>query len=225
MASMTDPESQGTPKHPDIRRAVRSSVTRILPGSIFREMRLYRSFSRAERLLYLRIRLGNALMMAKPRLAPITARSFLFVCFGNIMRSPMCEALMNRAATRYAREAIRVTSAGLNATPGKEAHPWAVTAAREFRISLENHRARRLTLAMVDEADAIMAMDYQNQVQLISRFPQAVDKIFMLSEYAGEDYHLGEIADPYYLGQEGTRKCYRTLDRCISNLVVRTFGD
>ncbi len=224
---MTDPESQGAPQHPDIRRAVKSSVTRILPGSILRELRRYRSFSKIERLIYLKIRLANVLpeLTNNHRFVPASARSFLFVCFGNIMRSPMCEALMNRAATRYAHEAIRVTSAGLNATPGKEVHPWAVTAAREFRISLENHRARRLTLAMVDEADAIMAMDYQNQVQLISRFPQAVDKIFMLSEYAGEDYHLGEIADPYYLGQEGTRKCYRTLDRCVSNLVVRTFGD
>jgi protein-tyrosine phosphatase len=137
----------------------------------------------------------------------------------------MCEALMNRALSVVPNARITVTSAGLNAVPGRATHPWAMTAAREFGITLQNHRARSLTLEMVNQADVIFAMDCQNQVQLWARYSQARNKIFMLSAYAGEDYRSFEIRDPYYAGEEGTRACYKVLNTCIQNLVRSLFGD
>jgi protein-tyrosine-phosphatase len=147
------------------------------------------------------------------------------VCFGNIIRSPMCEALMNHALAAVPEVQIVVTSAGLNAVPGKRAHPWAVAAARELGIPLENHRAKLLTPEMVNQADAIFAMDYQNQVQLWSRYSEARNKVFMLSAYAGDDYRSFEIRDPFFEGEEATRACYRVLDTCIRNLAHTLFGD
>jgi protein-tyrosine-phosphatase len=131
----------------------------------------------------------------------------------------MCEALMNRALAAMPDKQVAVTSAGLNAVPGRAAHPWAVAAARELGVSLENHRAKLLTAEMVNDADVILAMDYQNQVQLSLRYAHAKDKVFMLGAYAGEDYRLLEIKDPYYSGEEGTRDCYQILNTCIQNLV------
>jgi protein-tyrosine-phosphatase len=139
----------------------------------------------------------------------------LFVCFGNIIRSPMCEALMNRECATVI-DAPIINSAGLNAISGKPAHPWAVAAAKEFGIFLEPHRARLLTRAMVDEAGLIFTMDYQNQVQMLSRYPAAKNKTFLLSTYA--ENKCSEIADPYYSDQEGTRRCFLTLTTCIHNL-------
>lgn len=134
------------------------------------------------------------------------------------MRSPMCEALMQRELTRLNDPHFAVTSAGLNATAGRPPHAWAIEAAREFDVSFENHRARPLTRAMVDWADAIFAMDYQNQVQLLCRWPGAAKKLFMLSAYAGSGYHPVEISDPYYLGPEQTRICFEILNTCVRNL-------
>ena len=134
------------------------------------------------------------------------------------MRSPMCEALLNRELARAHNTQFTVMSAGLNAAPGRQAHTWAITAASEFGISLENHRARLLTPEMVNRADAIFAMDYHNQVQLLSRWVDAKERIFLLSAYAGEDYRPVEICDPYYLGLEGTRRCYSILNTCVQNL-------
>jgi protein-tyrosine-phosphatase len=130
----------------------------------------------------------------------------------------MCEALMNRECAGIANGQITVTSAGLNAIPGKPAHPWAIAAARDFGISLEEHRARLLTPAVVQQATMIFTMDYQNQVQLLSRYPETRHKAFLLSAYAGEGNRSAEIPDPYYLDQEATRRCYQTLHRCIQNL-------
>jgi protein-tyrosine-phosphatase len=121
---------------------------------------------------------------------------------------------------------VTVTSAGLNAFPGNSSHPWAIAAAREFGVSLEHHQARLLTSEMVAQADVIFAMDYQNLVQFLSRWRDSRKKILMLSAYADKDYNSVEIRDPYYLGLEETRQCYRVLNTCVRNIVSSlTAGD
>jgi protein-tyrosine phosphatase len=147
------------------------------------------------------------------------ARSILFVCFGNIMRSAMCEVLMKQELLGHPSVRVTVTSAGLNATAGREAHPWGIAAAPRFGVSLERHRARRLTAEMVGQADVIFAMDYQNQIELLTRYPSAEHKVFMLSGYAGLDYRSVEIRDPFYGNEEETVRCYGILQTCIHNLV------
>jgi protein-tyrosine phosphatase len=112
-----------------------------------------------------------------------------------------------------------VTSAGLNATPGKQAHPWGIAAAQQFGVSLEGHRARLLTAEMVSQADVIFAMDYRNQVELFCRYPGAREKVLMLSAYAGSDYRSVEIRDPFYGNEEETQRCYCILQTCVYNLV------
>jgi protein-tyrosine phosphatase len=184
-----------------------------------RELQEYRAYGPDERPIYLKIRMLKQFRFSKPQRPEVAmARSVLFVCFGNIMRSPMCEALMNRALTSLGNRELIVKSAGLNAVPGTPAHPWAVEAAKDFGISLEGHRAQSLTSEMVSRADVIFAMDYQNHVRLLSRWVTPKKTICMLSAYAGPDYLSAEIRDPYYLDLEGTRICYRTLNSCIQNL-------
>jgi protein-tyrosine phosphatase len=202
-------------------KSIRGTAKKLLPAAVIEEVRKFRAYDKNERPVYAKLRLSNGLGLFAPKLRrpPKSARKFLFVCFGNIIRSPMCEVLMNRELDRLGRREFTVTSAGLNATPGRLAHPWAVTAARELGISLKQHRARPLTPELVEQADVIFAMDYQNQVQLLSRWASARHKVFMLAAYAGEEYRSVEIGDPYYQDQEQTRSCYNILSTCIQNLV------
>jgi len=208
-------------------KTIRAAGKKLLPKTLIQEVQRYRTYAGTERSLYLKMKVLNGIGLAnlKGSRPPKTARSFVFVCFGNIMRSPMCEALMKRAAAAVPDKQIAVASAGLNAAPGMAAHPWAVAAARELGISLENHRAKLLTAEMVRQADVVFAMDYQNQIQLLSRYSEAKDKVFMLGAYAGEDNRPLEIRDPYYAGEEGTRDCYKILNTCIQNLVRGLSGE
>jgi len=197
-----------------------------LPDATIYELQRYRACDKGERLIYRRMRVLHAvgLMKSKKKWPPKTARSLLFVCFGNIMRSPMCEALMKSSLASIPIHDVTVISAGLNAVAGRTAHPWAIAAAREMGISLDDHRARPLSSDMVELADAIFVMDYQNLAQLVSRYPYAREKTFMISSYAGEGRSSAEISDPYYLGQEQTRECYRILRGCIQNLLDNISG-
>lgn len=191
----------------------------LLPEGSINELRQFRACNSKEQLVYLKLRLRDGInfLDSKPFQVPNNTRSFLFVCFGNIMRSPMCEALMNRALPPGARFAV--TSAGLNATPGRVAHPWAITAAGDFGVSLKHHKARLLTAEIVAHADAIFTMDYQNHAQLIARYPESADKACLLGAYSGSSARSFQIRDPYYGGEQATRECYKTLEGCIRNLV------
>jgi len=201
-------------------RGLRTTAKKLLPDQLVKEVQRCRVFTSAERLIYLRTRVLNGIGFDRPVIlpSPEKIRAVLFVCFGNIIRSPMCEALLNKELGRIPGIRVSVGSAGLNALSGRPAHPWAVAAAWDLGISLEGHRARLLTKQMVDEADAIFVMDYQNQVQLLSRWAGAKEKLYMLSAYAGEDYRPVEIPDPYYMGQDATVVCYTQLQTCIRNL-------
>jgi len=159
------------------------------------------------------------------RYVPPTARSFVFVCFGNIMRSAMAEFLMRKALNEAAPEGIekiRIVSAGLHANPGREAHLWMQEAATELGISLVTHRAKLLTREMVDAADAIFAMDFQNKAELLTLYPESADKIHMLSAYAEGAWKYREIPDPYLGDLDVTRYCARQLQTCIQNLLAAT---
>jgi protein-tyrosine phosphatase len=146
------------------------------------------------------------------------------VCFGNIMRSAMAEFLRRQALMGAGvQEQVRIVSAGLHASPGREAHPWAQQASAELGISLVEHRAKLLTPEMVEQADCILAMDFQNKTELLTLYPASQSKIFMLSAYGEQPWQYREIVDPYLGDLESTRSCSRQLRICIGNLKTSLF--
>jgi len=209
-------------KRKGLKQLVKDMLKRSLPEHLISEIRAYRKNPPDQRSTYLRLRVANGSSfkrMAKLRV-PRTARSLLFVCFGNIMRSPMCEALATKALAEQKRSDIIVTSAGTHAIPGRQAHPWAIGAASQMGIDLSHHGARAITAEMVHDADAILAMDCRNVVELIARFPAAKEKLYMLGAYAKYGRESVEIEDPFYGGEEATRHCYQCLRNCIDNLIA-----
>jgi protein arginine phosphatase len=159
------------------------------------------------------------------RVALPTARSFLFVCFGNIMRSAMAAFMMRKALAEHGgvhSEQVLIMSAGVHATAGREAHEWAQQAADELGVSLAQHRAKPVTREMIEAAHCVLAMDFQNKAELLALYPEAENKIFMLSAYAENEWRYREIPDPYLGDLEATRYCARQLQICVRNLIAAT---
>jgi len=198
----------------------KTSLRKIVPQRLLDERSIVILLGPGAGGLYARMQLLGAIGMNQKNSSavPANARSFLFVCFGNIMRSPMADALLKQAA-EAAKIEIRSDSAGLHSTPGKAAHPWAQAAAIEMGISLANHQAKLLTPEAVEQVDAVFAMDLQNLAELLTLYPQFKDKFFMLSAYSG-DPRLREISDPYLGDLETTRQCCRVLKTCVQNLLA-----
>jgi len=202
-------------------------VRKFIPRFLLQQRGIIRRLGPGAGRIYAGLRLKDVLGMRTEiePIVPTAARSFVFVCFGNIMRSAMAEFLMRKAINENAPEEIekvRIVSAGLHANPGREAHPWMQEAAAELGISLASHRAKLLTREMVDAANAIFAMDFQNKAELLTLYPDAAHKIYMLSSYAEGRWKNREIPDPYLGDPEVTRHCAKELQTCIRNLLSAT---
>ncbi len=175
----------------------RAVVARVLPRGVAEHVRELRTLSGAERLAYVSMTLRR-LVAGRVSLPPgsTTDSSVLFVCYGNIIRSALAEALYRRHAASFSSTPPRVRSAGLSAKPGREADPRAFEAGRSLGVDLASHRAQPLTQALVDDAHVIFVMDRLNEAQVLARFPNARGKLRRLGTLAlaeGSDV----IADPY----------------------------
>ena len=109
--------------------------------------------------------------------------SILVVCSGNICRSPIAEGLMRRAvADRFGADAPEVSSAGTIGLEGSPATPEAVQAAAERGVVIGGHIARRLTNAMIAEANLVIGLAAEHRDAVAARVPAAADRTFTLKE-------------------------------------------
>jgi protein-tyrosine phosphatase len=126
----------------------------------------------------------------------------LFVCLGNICRSPTAEAVMRGIAAREAPElAITVDSAGTaNYHLGSPPDRRSQATARKRDYDLSGLRARQVRAEDFATFDLILAMDRSNLQDLLAMAPAgARGKIQLFLDYAPEQ-PLREVPDPYYGG-------------------------
>lgn len=136
----------------------------------------------------------------------------LFVCLGNICRSPLAEGI----ARHYDKE-MRFDSAGLSGYHRGEAPCKGSKAiAQKYNISLEGITSRPIRYPKDDEFDLIVCMDSQNYQDLLELgFCQSKLKKLGDFGFGGED-----VPDPYYyVGMEGFEKVYAMINQGVKNLL------
>jgi RpiB/LacA/LacB family sugar-phosphate isomerase len=145
-------------------------------------------------------------------------KTILFVCTGNICRSPMAEGLFQHA-TR-GRKDFRVLSAGLGALEGQPPSVHAVRALRELGIDISNMRSRMLTPQLVEEADYIFGMTHSHVDSVNVLFPQAVEKTFLLREFDDtlDDFEK-DIGDPIGGSYETYAYCRDQIEQGIFSML------
>lgn len=213
-----------------VRSEIKGLLARLLPRKLLDMRRLYRRLGYGAGRAYVKAAMLRAIGLQKDRLPAhaFRSRSVLFVCHGNIIRSPMAAALLRRSLAERGRLDVRVESAGLHANPLNGPDLRALKAAAEFGISLQPHRAQSVTKELVEEADAIFVMDYMNEAELVGRYPQVRRKVFLLG-CMNADLDRGgsrrlrevEIHDPYHGEATDIRACYERLNVCIDHLASR----
>ena len=142
----------------------------------------------------------------------------LFVCLGNICRSPTAEAVFRAVAAREAPElTIEVDSAGTAAYHvGHSPDARSQEAARRRGYDLSPLRARQVELDDFEHFDLILAMDRENLSDLQARAPQkSHSKVRLFLEFAA-DADTTEVPDPYYGGANGFEKCWTSWRRLPS---------
>ena len=135
----------------------------------------------------------------------VAARRVLFVCMGNICRSPTAEGVFRKLLQEKAPDLdVQVDSAGTHAYHvGDPPDPRAQRAAERRGVDLSGQRARRVTERDFGHFELVLAMDELNRVTLLDICPQEYrERVRLLLEFAPQ---LGraDVPDPYYGGANG----------------------
>lgn len=125
----------------------------------------------------------------------------LFVCHGNICRSPMAEFVMKHLVREAGIEQMYYIESAATSTEeiGNEVYPPARRKLAEHHISCAGKTARQMTRGDYERFDLIICMDSQNVrniMRIIGSDPDG--KVHKLMEYTGDT--LRDVADPWYTG-------------------------
>ncbi len=149
----------------------------------------------------------------------------LFVCLGNICRSPAAEQIMRRlVADAHLQEQVEVDSAGTYGGHAGDLPDDRMRRAALKRGYVLRHRARRVTEGDFDAFDRIVAMDDANYEALCRMAPsrEEMDKVCRMADYFGPAYADRTcVPDPYYEGHEGFELVLDLLEHGCANLLAR----
>ncbi len=122
-------------------------------------------------------------------------KTILFLCTGNVCRSPMAEGLFRHAVK--GRGEFRILSAGIGAIDGQLPTNHSVQAMHEIGIDISRQRSRALTGELVRSADLILGMTHSHTDTVALLYPSAAEKTFLLREFDEtlEPYEK-DISDP-----------------------------
>lgn len=150
-------------------------------------------------------------------MAPTEASNhLLFVCTGNICRSPMAQGLAQRYGEQRGIpvECRSASAAGLHDRP---AHPNSVRVMQEIGLDISGHVAQPVRSELIDWADHVLVMEVAHARVLRDRYPEAADRIHLLGTFAGRV----EIADPLGGWRGRFRRCRDELQECVEQFMDR----
>jgi protein-tyrosine phosphatase len=150
-------------------------------------------------------------------------KKILFVCLGNICRSPLAEGLLaDKIAKLGLEERFKLDSCGtgdyhIGELPDERARKTA----SDNGLAL-NQRARQFESRDFDHFDHILVMDNSNKIKVIGQASSEahLQKVQLMRDFeTNEELKGSDVPDPYYGGEEGFQNIYNILDTCTENLL------
>ena len=144
----------------------------------------------------------------------------LFVCLGNICRSPLAEAIFkHKLKERGLETQIEADSCGTsNYHIGDNPDPRTIANAKKNGVTID-HCGRQLSVDDLEDFDYILAMDSNNfsNIHRILKDEKHKPKIQMMRDY--DPQGKGDVPDPYYGGEKGFQEVFDILDRSMNEFL------
>ncbi len=149
---------------------------------------------------------------------PVTT-SVIFVCWGNICRSPMAERMAEKAAAEAVLDLV-ITSAGVS--DEETGHPIDDRAQQTLTAlgcRVDDHRAHRITAEEIEDADLIVCAEEQHRQRILSMVPAAEDKVRLITDFVPGATPGSPVPDPWYGDQDGFTRTAETIERALPGIL------
>jgi protein-tyrosine-phosphatase len=137
----------------------------------------------------------------------------LFVCHGNICRSPYAAESLLRLGVH---PLTKVLSAGF-VGPGRSVPAYGQKVAQRRGVDLAAHRSQLLTAELVRMSDLIVVMDRSQQLAIAQRFGRA-EAVLVLGDLDPSPIDMRTVRDPYNQPEDVFEAVYARIDRCLAEL-------
>jgi protein-tyrosine-phosphatase len=147
----------------------------------------------------------------------------LFVCSGNICRSPMAAEYARHRAAQAGISHLLVDSAGTLGITGAPASEAAVQVLREAGLDLTSHRSRGLRKSDMTVSDLILVMEHDHLAELEHRFPGREDGVYLLRAFDdGPDPAHGapDLDDPIQMPLDDYRARFAEIRTAVDHLMI-----
>lgn len=143
----------------------------------------------------------------------------LFVCLGNICRSPLAEAIFNqKVKSQGLTSKILVDSAGTaNYHVGEKPDPRTIEIAEKHNVPV-NHRGQQFKKNHSNEFDYLIAMDHANFRNMAIEIGEEPEKLLLMRDFDPQGKGK-DVPDPYYGGIDGFENMYQILDRSLDDFL------
>ncbi|MFV0452944.1 MAG: low molecular weight protein-tyrosine-phosphatase [Propioniciclava sp.] len=150
-----------------------------------------------------------------------TAVDVIFVCWGNICRSPMAERVARRAAHDAGITDVRFTSAGVSAEEsGNPIDPRARRILTTHGYDPDHHRAHRITAAEIADADLVIGLE-QLHLDRMRALAPAADNLALLTDFDPDAVPGSGIDDPWYGGEDGFADTLAAVEAAVPGVLSR----
>jgi len=139
----------------------------------------------------------------------------LFICTGNTCRSPMAEGYFRSLVENEGLSDVQVSSAGTYASDGEPPSSYSVQALKEYGLDISEQRSSRLTRALIEDADMIIAMSASHRMFVSQIDATAMVKTELLGEYSNNG---GDVADPFGGNLDLYSFCFSTMKPALDCL-------
>ncbi len=142
-------------------------------------------------------------------------RRILFICYGNIMRSPFAEICLKSLLSEESGN--QCDSFGFHLHEQRQSPDNAMKAAKELNYDLSNHKSKWLTQNDINESDIVIYFDERNQEKLQSYYH--LNHMFCAADLLGQSFPLmHEISDPYGQSVADVAVCYQQISNAVHGL-------